>query len=56
MPKSLTKFLGENGESIVEHIAQYNMEICELANIEYLKMRFFPSSLTKNAFTWITNL
>ena len=32
------------------------MEISELANEEYLNMRFFPSSLTKNAFTWLANL
>ena len=51
VPKSLTKFLGENGEPTVEHIARYTMEIKELANEEYLKMRFFLSSLTKNAFT-----
>ena len=56
MPKLLTKFSGENGESIVKHIARYTMEIGELANVEYLKMRFFPSSLTKNAFTWFANL
>ena len=56
MPKLLTKFSGENGESTVEHIARYTMEIGELANEEYLKMRFFPSSLTKNAFTWFANL
>ena len=55
-PKSLTKFLRENGESTVGHITRYTMEIGELANVEYLKMRFFPSSLIKNAFTWITNL
>ena len=51
-PKSLPNFSGEHGESIVKHIARYTMEIGELANVEYSKMRFFPSSLTKNAFTW----
>ena len=54
--KSLTKFLGDNGESIIEHIVRYTTEIREIASIEYLKMRFFPSSLTKNAFTWFSNL
>ena len=56
MPKSLTKISGENEQSTVKHIARYTMEIEELANIEYLKMRFFLSSLTKNAFTWFANL
>ena len=51
VPKSLAKFSGENGESIVEHIARYTVEIGEVASNEHLKMRFFPSSLTRNAFT-----
>ena len=48
-PKSLTKFSRESEESTVEHIARYTLEIGEIATNEYLKMRFFPSSLTKNA-------
>ena len=56
-PKSLTKFSGaKKAESTVEQIARYTIEIEELANVEYLKMRFFPSSLTKNSFTWFANL
>ena len=51
IPKSLTKFSGENGESTVEHIVRYTIEIGEVAFSEHLKIRFFPSSLTKNAFT-----
>ena len=51
IPKSLTRFFGENRESTVEHITLYIVEIGEIASNEYLKMRFFPSSLTKNAFT-----
>ena len=56
IPKSLTKFSGEENESAVEHIARYTVEIGEAASNEYLKMRYFPSSLTKNAFTWFSNL
>ncbi|XP_016164136.1 uncharacterized protein LOC107606608 [Arachis ipaensis] len=56
IPKSLTKFSGEENESTVEHIARYTVEIGEVASNEYLKMRYFPSSLTKNAFTWFSNL
>jgi len=32
------------------------MEADDLANNENLKMKYFPSSLTKNAFTWFTTL
>ena len=56
-PKSLNKFSRDNGESTIQHIARYTTEIGEIASVEYLKMRFFfPSPLTKNAFTWFSNL
>ncbi|XP_057432080.1 uncharacterized protein LOC130724824 [Lotus japonicus] len=55
VPK-VTKFSGDTGESTVEHIARYRLEIGDLANNEQLKMKYFPSSLTKNAFTWFTTL
>ncbi|XP_058775659.1 uncharacterized protein LOC131649932 [Vicia villosa] len=55
IPK-FTKFAGETGESTVEHIARFQTEAGELANNENLKMKYFPSSLTKNAFTWFTTL
>lgn len=51
VPKSLTKFSGEDGESIIKHIAWYTIEIKEVASNEHSKVRFLPSSLTKNAFT-----
>ena len=55
IPK-LTKFSGEDGESTVEHIARYLIELGEIATNEYLKMRYFPSSLTKNAFSLYSTL
>ncbi|XP_016173303.1 uncharacterized protein LOC107615783 [Arachis ipaensis] len=55
-PKIITKFAGEVGESTTEHVARYLVEIGNLDNNENLKMKFFPSSLTKNAFTWFSNL
>ena len=55
-PKSLTKFSGDKDESIAKHVARYTIELGELASNELLKMRFFPSSLTKNSFTWFSNL
>jgi len=55
VPK-FTKFAGETNEPTVEHIARYLMEAGDIANNENLKMKYFPSSLTKNAFTWFTTL
>jgi len=55
IPK-FTKFAGETNESTVEHIARYLMEARDMENNENLKMKYFPSSLTKNAFTWSTTL
>ena len=55
-PPKFTKFFGENSESTVEHVARYTLELGELGSNEYLKMRFFPSSLTKNAFSWFSTL
>src|SRR4051812_2388097 len=55
VPK-FTKFAGETGELTVEHIARFQTEAGEIANNENLKMKYFPSSLTKNAFTWFTTL
>ncbi|RYQ88939.1 hypothetical protein Ahy_B09g095839 [Arachis hypogaea] len=54
--KIVTKFARKVGESTTELVARYLVEIGNLANDENLKMKFFPSSLTKNAFTWFLNL
>ncbi|XP_058774451.1 uncharacterized protein LOC131648739 [Vicia villosa] len=55
VPK-FTNFLGDTSESTVEHIARYLTEAGDLANSENLRIKYFPSSLTKNAFTWFTTL
>ncbi|KAK2415615.1 hypothetical protein QL285_038080 [Trifolium repens] len=55
IPK-FTKFAGDTSESTVEHIARYLTEVGDLANNENLRMKYFPNSLTKNAFTWFTTL
>ncbi|XP_058747094.1 uncharacterized protein LOC131620090 [Vicia villosa] len=47
-----TKFRGETGESTVEHIARYLTESGDMENNESLRVKHFPSSLTKAAFTW----
>ncbi|XP_050874913.1 uncharacterized protein LOC127078509 [Lathyrus oleraceus] len=55
IPK-FTKFAGDTTESTVEHVARYLIEAGDMSNNENLQMKFFPSSLTKNAFTWFTTL
>lgn len=55
VPK-FTKFVSDTNESTVEHIARYFTKSRDIENNENLRMRYFPSSLTKNAFTWFTML
>ncbi|XP_050908201.1 uncharacterized protein LOC127121810 [Lathyrus oleraceus] len=55
IPK-FTKFIGDTTEFTVEHVARYLIEGGDMSNNESLRMKFFPSSLTKNAFTWFTTL
>ncbi|XP_050889681.1 uncharacterized protein LOC127094969 [Lathyrus oleraceus] len=55
VPK-FTKFAGDTEESTVEHVARYQIEVGDIVNNEDLKLKYFPSSLTKNAFTWFTML
>ncbi|XP_050878718.1 uncharacterized protein LOC127082522 [Lathyrus oleraceus] len=55
VPK-LTKFTGNTNDSVVEHISCYLTEAGDIANNENQRMKYFPSSLTKNAFTWFTTL
>ncbi|XP_057723718.1 uncharacterized protein LOC130939646 [Arachis stenosperma] len=54
--KITIKFAGEVGKSTTKHVARYLVEIENLVNDENLKIKFFSSSLTKNAFTWFSNL
>ena len=55
IPK-FTKFARDTSESTIKHIARYLTEAGDLANDENLKLKFFPNSITKNAFTWFTTL
>ncbi|XP_050915162.1 uncharacterized protein LOC127130142 [Lathyrus oleraceus] len=55
VPK-FTKFAGVTEESIVEHVARYQTEDGDKANNEDLKLKYFPSSQTKNVFTWFMTL
>lgn len=55
VPK-FTKFTGDTSESTVEHVVRYQTEADDIENNEKLKIKYFPNSLTKNAFTWFTIL
>ena len=55
LPK-FTKFAGDVEESSVEHVARYQIKLGDLVVNEYLRMKCFPNSLTKNVITWFTML
>ncbi|XP_050908476.1 uncharacterized protein LOC127122129 [Lathyrus oleraceus] len=55
IPK-FTKSAGDTTECTVEHVARYLIDARDMSNNESLRMNFFPSSLTNNAFTWFTTL
>ncbi|XP_050876851.1 uncharacterized protein LOC127080576 [Lathyrus oleraceus] len=55
VPK-FTKFSGDTSESTIKHVARYLIEAGEIARNENLKVKYFPSSLTKIAFTWFISL
>ncbi|XP_050877287.1 uncharacterized protein LOC127081039 [Lathyrus oleraceus] len=55
IPK-FTKFARDTSESTIEHVARYLIEAGDMSNNESPRINFFPSSLTKNAFTWFTTL
>ncbi|CAJ2674166.1 unnamed protein product [Trifolium pratense] len=55
IPK-FTKFAGDTTESTVEHVARFFAEAGNLADNKNLRLKYFPNSLTKNAFTWFTTL
>ena len=47
-------FFREDGQSTLEHVARFTVQCGELANYEYFyhfKLRLFPNSLTRAAFT-----
>ncbi|XP_050889835.1 uncharacterized protein LOC127095147 [Lathyrus oleraceus] len=50
------KFSGDTIESTIEHVARYLIEAGDILNNENLGIKYFPSSLTKNAFAWFTTL
>ena len=51
-----TLFLGEEGHSTIEHIGRFTFQSGEVCNDSFMKLRMFPSSLTRIAFTWYISL
>lgn len=49
-------FSGEEKKSTIEHIAQLSVQCGEAGSKDYLKLRLFANSLTKEAFPWYMNL
>jgi len=55
IPK-FTMFASDTSESTVEHITHYLTEAGDIANNGNLRLKLFPNSPIKNAFTWFTTL
>ncbi|XP_050876715.1 uncharacterized protein LOC127080438 [Lathyrus oleraceus] len=55
IPK-FTKFSGDTTELTIEYVARYLIEAGDISNNENLRIKYFPSSLIKNTFTWFTTL
>ena len=52
-------FSEEDDQSTLEHVARFTMQYGELANYEnfcHFKLRLFPNSLIRAAFTWYATL
>ena len=49
-------FIGEEDQSIVEHVGRFLAQCEEAETNEYLRLRLFPLSLSRTTFTWYTNL
>jgi hypothetical protein len=55
VPK-FSKFSGEDGKIIIEHVGQFILQYCEISANNALKLRMFYLSLSGTAFTWFTSL
>jgi hypothetical protein len=55
VPK-FSKFSGEDGKTIIEHVGQFILQYCEISANDALKLRMFSLSLSDSAFTWFTSL
>ena len=50
------KFSGEDNRTTLEHVGQFLLQCGEASYSDPLKLRLFPLSLSKTAFTWFTSL
>lgn len=51
-----SKFSGQDDVSTIEHVGQFLAQCGEAACEEALRVRFFPLSLSRSAFTWFASL
>jgi hypothetical protein len=51
-----SKFIGEDGKIILDHIGQFILQCGEGSANDALKLRMFSLSLSDTAFTWFTSL
>jgi hypothetical protein len=51
-----SKFSGEDGKTILEHVGQFILQYGEASANDVLKLRIFPLSLSGTAFTCFTSL
>jgi hypothetical protein len=55
VPK-FSKFSGDDGKTILEHVAQFILQCGEACANDTLKLRIFSLSLSGTAFTWFNSL
>jgi hypothetical protein len=51
-----SKFSGEDGKTMLEHVHQFILQFGEASANDALKLRMFPLSLSSTIFTWFTSL
>jgi hypothetical protein len=51
-----SKFSGEDGKTILEHVVQFILQCGKASANNTLKLRMFPLYLFVTAFTWFTSL
>jgi hypothetical protein len=54
--RNFAKFNGVDCKTTWEHVSQYLAQLGEASNIDELKVRLFPLSLTGSAFSWFSAL
>jgi hypothetical protein len=55
VPK-FSKFIGEDGNTTLEHVGQFILQYGEASANDALKLKIFSLSLSGTAFTWFTSL